>query len=264
MKKILYILILSGFASLAGCSKFLDEENKSNATAETFYQTPKGFESLINASYASLRDVYSGPPYIFLAGTDLFFSAGAEAPAALTAYQTLTPGTSQVATFFQKLYESIQIVNTALHYAETTQQTSTVPSRKGEARFLRAYYYFLLVQNFGDLSLVTDMVREPITHFERQPASEIYEFIISEMQQSLTELPATQSDVGRITQRAVKHMLAKVYLTRGYEQYAAADDFANAAKYADEAINNEPLSVSYEKIFAYKNDVTPEVLFSIQ
>jgi len=111
---------------------------------------------------------------------------------------------------------------------------------------------------------VTDVVREPLTHFDRQPASDVYKFIVNEMQQSLTELPASQSDVGRITQRAVKHMLAKVYLTRAYEQYADANDFANAAKYADEAINNEPLSVEYEKIFAYKNDVNPEVLFSIQ
>lgn len=264
MKKLTYLFILAGFLGLAGCSKFLDEENKSNATAESFYLTPKGYEALVNSCYASLRDVYAGPPYIFLAGTDLFFSAGAEAPAGLTAYQTLTPGTSQVATFFQKLYESIQIVNTALAYADKTQQTSTITSRKGEVRFLRAYYYFLLVQNFGDLSLVTDMVREPITHFERQPASEIYKFIISEMQQSLQELPDAQSDVGRVTKRAVKHMLAKVYLTRGYEEYGAADDFANAAKYADEAINNQPLSVPYDQIFAYKNDVNPEILFSIQ
>lgn len=264
MKKLLYIFILSGITGLAGCTKFLEEENKSNATADNFYLTAKGFESLVNSCYSSMRDVYAGPPYIFVAGTDLFYSAGVEAPAGLTAYQTLTPGTSQVATFFQKLYESIQIVNTALNYSELTEQTSSIQSRTGEVRFIRAFYYFLLVQHFGDVSLVTDMVKQPLTHFERTPAADIYKFILAEMQQAITEVPDVQSDAGRVTKRAVKHMLAKVYLTRAYEQYAEADDFANAAKYADEAINNEALSVPFEQIFAYKNDINADVLFSIQ
>lgn len=264
MKKLLYIFILGSITGLTGCTKFLEEENKSNATADNFYLTSKGYESLVNSCYSSMRDVYAGPPYIFVAGTDLFYSAGVEAPAGLTAYQTLTPGTSQVATFFQKLYESIQIVNTALHYADLTEQTSGIQSRTGEVRFLRAYYYFLLVQHFGDVSLVTEMVKQPLTHFERTPAADIYKFIVSEMQQAITEVPDAQSDAGRVTKRAVKHMLAKVYLTRGYEKYAEADDFTNAAKYADEAINNEALSVPFEKIFAYKNDVNADVLFSIQ
>src|SRR5699024_8593657 len=66
------------------------------------------------------------------------------------------------------------------------------------------------------------------------------------------------------TSRAAQHMLAKVYLTRGYEEFGEVSDFENAATYADEAIGGEALSVPYGEIFEYQNDVNNEVIFSIQ
>lgn len=264
MKNLLYITGLISLLLVSSCSDFLEEENKSNATAENFYVTNTGYEALINSCYATLRDIYAPTPYMFAAGTDLFFGAHQDAPLALTSYRSLTPGTPDVAEFFQTLYESIQVTNTALHYADLTASFDELESRKGEARFLRAYYYFLLVQTFGDVSLVTDMIDEPITHFERHPASDVYQFIISEMEQALNEVPEMQSDYGRVTKRAVQHMLAKIYLTRAYEAYGQASDFDMAASYADVAINNQPLTVPFNEIFAYDNDANEEVIFSIQ
>lgn len=264
MKKLLYIPGLACLLLLGSCSDFLEEENKSNATAESFYLTEVGYESLVNSVYASLRDIYEPQPFMFSAGTDLFFGTGQEAPSGLTSYRTLTPGTSQVGDFFQTLYESIQVANTALHYADLTAESETLTSRRGEARFLRAYYYFLLVQHFGGVSLVTEMIQEPITHFERNEAVEIYQFIIGELQIALEEVPDSQSDWGRVTKQAVRHLLAKVYLTRGYEEFGEASDFEQAASYADAAIDNQALTVPYDEIFAYENDVNAEIIFSVQ
>ncbi len=263
MKKSIYIGLIS-FGLLTGCSGFLEEENKSTATAESFYLTQEGYESLINSTYSTLRDVYAPVPYMFIRGTDLFFGTGQEAPLGLTAYQTLTPGTSQVGDFFQTLYQSIQVANTALHYADLTVQTDNLTTRKGEARFLRAYYYFLLVQHFGGVSIVSDMVQQPITHFDRNSAAEVYDFIIAELMQAEQEVLENQNDFGRVTKRAVRHMLAKVYLTKGYEDFGSVSDFEKAAEYADKAIDNEPLTVNYEDVFAFQNDVNPEIIFSVQ
>lgn len=264
MKKLLIITGIVGLMAFGGCSDFLEEDNKSNATAENFYVTRSGYEALINACYSTLRDVYAPTPYVFCAGTDLFFGAHQDAPLALTSYLSLTPGEPSVGAFFQTLYQSIQVCNTAVHYGGLTEDNVNLPSRIAEARYLRAYYYFLLVQSFGDVSLVEEMVAEPITHFDRDPAGEVYEFIVSELKLAIADLPATQSNVGRVTKRAAQHLLAKVYLTRGYEEYGTPSDFTEAASYADQAINNEALTVPYNKIFAYKNDVNAEVLFSIQ
>jgi len=264
MKKILYLSGLLCLLATGSCSDFLEEDNKSNATAEKFYLTQGGYESLVNSAYSTLREVYAPQPFMFVAGTDLFFGTGQEAPLGLTSYHTLTPGSSQVSDFFQTLYEGIQVTNTALHYAELTGDFAALESRKGEMRFLRAYYYFMLVQHFGGVSLVTEMVQTPITHFERESASDIYQFIITELEQALNEVPAVQSQVGRVTKRAVQHYLAKVHLTRGYEEFGQASDFEKAASYAEAAINNQALTVLYSQIFAYKNDANPEIIFSIQ
>ncbi|WP_187261592.1 RagB/SusD family nutrient uptake outer membrane protein [Pontibacter beigongshangensis] len=264
MKKFLYISGLLCLLSASSCSDFLDEDNKSNATADTYYLTQGGYETLVNSAYSTLREVYEPQPFIFLSGTDLFFGTGQEAPLGLTSYHTLTPGTRQVSDFFHAVYRSIQVTNIALHYAEKTADFTALESRKGEMRFLRAYYYFLLVQHFGGVSIVTEMVDKPITHFERQSAEETYQFIIAEMEQALNEVPETQAQFGRVTKRAVRHFLAKAYLTRGYETFGQASDFDKAATYADAAINGQALSVPYKEIFAFKNDANPEIIFSIQ
>src|SRR5690606_40720836 len=61
------------------------------------------------------------------------------------------------------------------------EPVSTVPAHTGEIKFLRAYYYFLLVQSFGGVPLVTEAITTPQTEFQRTSAEEIYTFIISEL-----------------------------------------------------------------------------------
>lgn len=261
--KILSLTIALAFTQFA-CSDYLNEENLGNITAENYYTTEAGFEGLVNAAYSSLREVYGPVPYIFCAGTDLFFNTHAEVPLGLSSYQTLTPGSSAVEQLFSSVYRSIQTNNLGLHYAELTETFPELPTRKAELQAIRAYLYFVLVQHFGDVSLVTELIDSPVTHFDRVPAGEVYQFIISELQAAIEVLPETQPNFGRITKRAAQHILAKAYLTRGYETYGQDSDFADAAQMADAAIQGQSLNLSFEELFAYKNDKNEEVLWSIQ
>ncbi|MCH4551685.1 RagB/SusD family nutrient uptake outer membrane protein [Aestuariibaculum lutulentum] len=265
MKKIkLYIYTAISSLILFNCSGYLDEENLGNTTAENFYNTETGFEGLVNSAYATLRDVYQPTPYMFCAGTDLFFAAHQEVPLGLASYQTLTPSEGAVETLFSNLYKSIQITNLALHYANETENFSSLPSRIAELKVIRAYYYFLLVQEFGDTSLVTDLVDSPITHFERAASSDVYEFIIDELTVAINDLPPSPSNFGRLTKRAAQHILAKVYLTRGYETFGSTSDFTEAATLADAAIGGQSLNLSFNQLFDYQNDNNEEILWSIQ
>lgn len=260
----IYTILFLGL-SVVGCSGYLDEENLGNTTAENYYGTKDGYEGLVNAAYATLRDVYAPTPYVFFAGTDLFFAAHQEVPLGLASYQTLTPGSGEVERLFSNLYQSIQITNLALYYANSTEDFAELPTREAELKTIRAYYYFILVQEFGDVSLVTDLVSEPITHFDRDPASEVYQFIIDELTDAIAVLPPTQANFGRVTKRAAQHMLAKVYLTRGYESYGSGvADFTQAATLADAAIAGQGLNLPFEDLFEYKNDKNEEILWSIQ
>lgn len=248
---------------MPGCSDYLDEENKTDPLADELYTTPEGFENLVSAGYSTLRDVYS-EPWMFMSGTDMYVNGRGTGPVGLTNYRDLTPAEQEVADFYKACYEAIQLCNTGVYYSELTEQTATVPARKGEVKFLRAYYYFLLVQSFGGVPLVTEAFTAPQTGFDRAPDEEVYDFILAEMNEALS-LVEENPEIGRVSKRAIRHYLAKVYLTRGYESFAADDDFEEAARLADEAINGYDLSaVSFHNLFWPGNDQNSEVLFSIQ
>ncbi|CAN5667128.1 RagB/SusD family nutrient uptake outer membrane protein [soil metagenome] len=256
---LLFCLLLSA----GGCKDFLEEQNKSNIVADQYYTTNEGYEKLINAAYSSLRTVYA-QPWIFCAGTDMYVTGRSTQPEGLSEYRNLIPDDSEVLAFYTNVYKSIQLTNTALYFNEKTTNVPTLAARKGEMKFLRAYDYFLLVQTFGGVGLVTDRFTAPVESFKRNSAQEVYDFIIKEMTEALDLVPETTPNFGRVTKRAVRHMLAKIYLTRGYETFAGANDFKTAATFADAAIASQSLTTSFETLFFPGNEKNSEILFSIQ
>ncbi|WP_432713537.1 RagB/SusD family nutrient uptake outer membrane protein [Pedobacter sp.] len=263
MKKQLILLLFMLFATLTGCKKFLEEENKSNIVSDDYYATADGYEKLVNSTYSSLRTVYSSP-YVFCAGTDMYVEGRDAQPAGISEYQNLTADNAEVQTFYTNTYKAIQLANTALYFNDITASTANLPLRKGEVKFLRAYYYFLLVQSFGGVSLVTDRFTTPVEEFKRNTAAETYDFIIKEMTEALALVPETSADFGRVTKKAIRHFLAKVHLTRGYETFGTAQDFTAAAAFAEEAIGGKTLTNTFENVFLPGNEKNEEILFSIQ
>jgi starch-binding outer membrane protein, SusD/RagB family len=262
IKKLLVIVFVLGLTSQ--CSDFIDEENKSNIQADSYYRTKDGYEALVNSSYAALREVYD-LPWLFEAGTDMYVQGRSDGqPESLSEYRILTPSDANVLAFYSACYRAIQRCNTALYYADLTEVTDALASRRGEVKFLRAFYYFLLVQQFGDVSLVTERFDAPVLELPRTAASEVYDFIISELGEALALVPDTQTQSGRIIKRAVQHYLAKVHLTRGYETFAASNDFSTAASYADAAIGGQALSISFKDLFWPGKEKNAEVLFAVQ
>ncbi len=255
----IFVLLLA-----AGCNDYLDEVNQSDVVAEEFYVTEEGYESLVNTAYASLRDVYGEEPWVFAAGTDLYVEGRNQQPEGISEYRNLGPSEEAVAEFYTNVYAGIQRVNTAIYYNDITAPTDLLDERLGEMKFLRAFYYFLLVQQFGDVALVDERVNEVVTVFERTPAAEVYQFIVTEMEEALALVPDAAEEPGRVSKAAVQHFLAKVHLTRGYETYGSADDYTKAAQYADAAIASGSLVSSFEELFFPGNENNSEVLFSVQ
>jgi len=263
MKKISYILFTLLF--LSGCSDFLDQDNKSNVTTDEFYKTKVGYESLMNTAYSSLRSVYGKEPWLFSAGTDLYASGRNRVPDGVGSYSNLIDQDANVASFYKACYAGIQLANTAIHYAVLTEQTDMISQYKAEARFIRAFYYYLLVQQFGGVAIVEKMILdEPEYNFPRESAEKVYNFIITEMEDIKDSLPAKYSSLGRPDQRAVNHFLAKTYLCRGYETFGSSADFENAAKYADMAINGQNLTISFYDLFWPTNEKNEEIIWSVQ
>jgi hypothetical protein len=262
MKKILLTVLLA--VSFLGCDDFLKEENRTDVLASDLYATKDGFEKIVNSSYSGLRLLYSAP-WMFCSGTDMYVDGRNASPAVgLTTYTSLAAGEVAVLTFYQNAYKAIQYCNTGLYYADKTEQVATITERTGELKFLRAYYYFLMVQNFGGVPLVTELISTAETSFGRATEEEVYDFIINEMNEALELVSATPA-FGRVGKRAIQHYLAKVHLTRGYLDFAATDDFDKAATFADQAINGYTLSsIKFHDLFYPGKEKNNEVLFSIQ
>lgn len=262
MKKIITILGFLGLI-LTSCSDYLEEENLANATAESFYLTESGFESLVNANYAQLREIYGEEAYMFCSGTDLYAPGRTEEPPGLSQYTQLNPSSEGVDHIYNTAYKAIQTANTALYYSGETEQTANLEARIGEIKYLRANAYFLLVQTYGGVGIVTDFIDSPVLEFDRNSAEEVYDLIITDLIDALGTV-STGGFTGRVNQRAVQHLLAKVYLTRGYESFGSDADFTTAAGYADDAIGGQALNLTFEELWAPKNDKNEEVIFSVQ
>ncbi|SFU27539.1 Starch-binding associating with outer membrane [Pustulibacterium marinum] len=262
MKKI-YISLLAMSLAFTSCQDYLEEENLSNVTTEDFYTTATGYESLLNANYSQLRDIYGSEPWLFSAGTDMYAEGRNAEPVGLSQYTELNSSSDGVALLYDECYEAIQIANMAVYYSDLTEQTSELQSQLGQIKYLRANAFFLLVQTYGDVSLVTDYIQEPVLEFSRTPAEEVYSFIISELEEALTMVNDGAYD-GHVNRRAVQHLLAKVYLTRGYESFGNNTDFSTAATYADAAIGGESLTIPFEELWMPDNGMNSETIFSVQ
>ncbi len=264
MNKLFLIYIGIVCMMFTSCESFLEEENLSSVVADELYATEEGYEGLVNSCYSSLRDVYGNEPWLLCAGTDLYVEGRSTQPDGISEYKNLTSSDSNVETFFTNLYKSIQYCNTALNYSSSTEESDVLAQRIAEVKFLRAINYFSLVQHFGGVSIVTEMINEPIVSFERSSAADVYSFIITELESTVADLPETADEFGRASKRAVYHYLSKVYLTRGYQSFASANDFSTAASYAEQAINGQGLDLTYEELFTPGNEMNDEILFSVQ
>ena len=267
-----YILAACLFGlSLTGCSDFLEQENKSNVPAKDFYSTKTGFYSLVTTAYSSLRDVYGGAPWVFSAGTDLF-AGGKQGVDVIGTYgSSYNSSDPDVQKFYSNCFKGIQLANSVIYYGNGTEESSVRLQYIDEARFIRAYYYYLLVQHFGGVALNTTMFDTAVMNHSRESAEKVYQFVIDEFTELASESShlldrsqTTGGDFGRANKRAALHFLAKSYLARGYESFGQSDDFKNAAAYAEKAINNEKLTIAFEDVFNIKNEDNSEIFWSVQ
>ncbi len=111
--------------------------------------------------------------------------------------------------------------NIVLSAAPGLNIDETIKNRcMGEAYFLRAQYYFVLVRFFGDVPLITEPQNSGSDLYPaRDPKDEVYAQIISDLENAVELLPVKQdyadADKGRATKGSAMGMLAKVHLTRG-------------------------------------------------
>ncbi|WP_029282915.1 RagB/SusD family nutrient uptake outer membrane protein [Pedobacter sp. R20-19] len=270
--KMLPILFLALVAGSTGCKKYIEETNLGAATDQLYYVTKQGFEDLSRSNYPNLRYIAS-MSNLYNLGTDTYSSLQTTDVNALNMYNvSLNSSLADVDNLWKQLYYTIGGNNTTLYWATQVQNmdAATLNARIGEAKAMRAYCYYLLAETFGDVPLVLTRTVDVSTSFSRTPESEVYTQIIKDLNEAIATLPVVTTDFGRITRGFAQHLLAKVYLTRGYKTYGqGVADFNQAASIADALINSGTYSLrpTFASMFdpSISNfQVNSEVIFSVQ
>ncbi|UPK68526.1 RagB/SusD family nutrient uptake outer membrane protein [Chitinophaga filiformis] len=259
-----------------GCQKKLEEEPHSVLTPD-FFTTAQGFDAGLNAAYSGTRWIWGPQDYYSLTvcGTDEF-KRGVDGSSDLNTYSSnYTASNGNVTNVWKYCYTYINTCNGLVDNApKIPGMDSTLKKRMvGEARFLRANYYFILVQQWGDVTLNRHFQSTPTTSAVRDPLADVYDFIIEDLNAAIASLPpgplSAGVQPGRATAAAATHLLAKVYLTRAGSRAKKADDYKNAYATATALINNSGASgvgllPDFAKVFQEGNEANMEVLWTVQ
>ena len=226
MKPIFSKIRVLGTAALAlfltaSCSDILDEQPRSSYDP-TFFKTEKGVEGGVTSMYAHLRYIY-GQAYYYnscLTGTDEatwgWSADGNFKDADLSGVGNLTATTCRSDALWGTAFSNI---NTANGVIENGAEVGVNESLVSEARFFRAFDYFLLVQTFGGvpLDLGSGELKFNITPSRtsvRNTVPEVYtKAIFPDLLTAIENFPANPRVTGGVTKTVARLYLAKAYLT---------------------------------------------------
>jgi len=241
-KHLLYTLkflsIISIFACLSDCS--LDEYNPSGFTVETVASSSvEGFTTIINNCYFGWEQRFAGNQYYAMmseGGTDLWTYLKNDD--SYTDYFKYWAGNAPNINRFKDQwnagYDGIGYCNLAINLASSVPFNTEEEKNQllAEAHFLRAVYYFMLVEQFGYLTLITEPTSEVNLQPDKTDPLTIYETVIIPDLMFAAEWLPRVSEITRPCKKSALGYLAKVYLqTVEYDEtHSYVQDAFNTAK----------------------------------
>ncbi len=229
--------LLAAVLLLGACKKsFLDLAPVSNANVNAVFKTKADFDLALNAAYSTLYTIYAPKGSMSFTGelmsdnvtVSTLAISGAFTIVDQQAFRDYSIATtnSGVYLFWVDHYTSLYQVNIVIDkIASASLEDAYKKQVVAEMKFLRALYYFNLVQLYGDVPLVTGpIVGEEAYTMKRSPKAEVYKLITDDLKAAAADLtdPGSEPAKGRATKGAAKTLLGKVYLTMGDKTAATA------------------------------------------
>lgn len=260
LKTVFPIGMLSLLMLIGGCEKFL-EKDPSFIVKENYYNN----ETDVNIGLAGVYDIlgreelYGGalPLQFSISDEGIYSRSSYTSGPAVYNYDSSEPS---VANLWKYLYEGIERANVFLSRIDAvTMDEDKKTVAKGEVKFLRAYYYFLLVSNWGDVPLKTAPTASVNdVNIKRTPQKEVYDFITAEMVEA-EGMVKTASEIGyggKISKSAVRGILARVYLKMagaplnlGQPMFKEALFWSKKIVHPDNGVKEHRLNPSFKQIF---------------
>ncbi len=224
MKKIIF-LALAATVLFTSCEAFLDTESYTKKNTGNYPKTADDAIQMVTGVYATLNKVIAncGNSYYFAAQllSDDMFGGGGENDKDWTSLEHLMyTNLDRFKSFWSDRYSGISRANMALANLDKVEDETLRNQLMGETLFLRALFYFDLVQMFGDVPLITSVpqtVAEVAEYPAQAPQKDIYAFIAADLKKAVTIMPtqkynAIVSGEGHATRWSAEALLARVFL----------------------------------------------------
>lgn len=275
MKRLSNIFIIFSIIAFlcASCNNELDETVFSDATSENYvYTEPYGAMGIV---YAKMRDVFFQDNWYMLQETssdEMCQPANASGWDDGGMYKrihlhTWNSESPQVSNMWNNFYYAVLSANRVIGQLESGEIPAPAGISKAslvsEMRVSRAFYYWLLFDNFGDVPLDTSKTLSEL--LPKTPRIDIYHFVVKEITQAIPNLSENNDKLmyGRFNKWAAKALLANIYLnsqvytgeSKWTECLAECNDIIGSSKYQ--------LEGNYKDIFKTNNENSVEIIFAV-
>lgn len=276
-RSIIYLSVAISLSTLAGsCKKFIDippprlslnnelvfrDDKTAEAAVVGIYSNMNGFNSSFANTQASFYPSFAADDFLpnSPSGDGEEFSENA-----------LTPGNSILNGLWSEPYSYIYHANAIIEGVSGSQTLTAAKATQliGEAKFVRAFCYFYLVNYFGNVPLVMNTDFKTSSSLPKTDANIVYDTIVNDLKAAQTALsdnyPGTSQERTRPNKTAATALLARVYLYR--KDWPNAEAEANKVltnpKYKLTALNDVFLKNSQEAIWQLQalNTVTADMI----
>ena len=267
MKNLKYFFLVIGFSIIGlGCSD-LKEEPVGLLSPDGFFNTPADIQTAVDGAFThAINEKFWGRKLsiALMLRSDMVNLQSDQTRRVEMNEMTTLSSNGMLTEYWLKAYQGIAGANLAIAGAENVDVADEIKNPvTAQAYFIRAFYYFHLVRQFGGLPYIDAPIEdaEAAGSISRTPADEVYANIISDLEFAKQWLPNTQSSRAIPAKSAASSYLALVHLTRG--------DYQAAYNEAKEVIDNKStydleLDPNFQNLFnANVIDGSKEPIFAL-
>lgn len=262
-KKEFYLIgLLSMVLSLVSChDELLYPVPESILTTSNAFNTADDIDLTVVGVYNSLQSRLPTDYELMEIASDNMYGAYFATAPGITEIQALnvSPENPKLNTFWQSTYNGIFRANTVLANVDNPDNYADGQKDQfiGEAKFLRAKFYFDLVRIFGGVPKVTSPISvSESRELARSSETDIYMLIVEDLQDAVAKLPRTMIS-GRASKGAAIALLGKVYIY--------LKEYDNAKMYFEQLFSdfNYSLVANFGDLFREATEENSESIFSV-
>lgn len=267
--KIIFIAIIQ-LTIFASCKKFLTENPKSSANPATVLTSVGGFDAALIGAYSHITGWGKMYSWDVLKLNESFVDYQYAPQASDFSQGNVLSSDYPVRFAWENLYKIIGSANLVISNIANINNASEKSRIEGEAKFLRAWAYFDLVQFFGDVPLVLEPISDPSSF---QPARTAQKDVYSQIIKDLLDAESMMNDAAPQPSRAnkwiAKAYLSKVYLTmagnpNNITTYNGTNTYSLSLDKAKEVINSNKYSINVPYPVVFQTTGDAETIWEIR